>query len=88
MIIDIETVHPIPGCFLKHNFPRSGAVGDVVYLKTDNQQLPRIVTEICLQGGTMSNYIILYELAQSDVESKHYDSEISKTKDKNLTLGI
>tara|TARA_R110000782_G_scaffold220986_1_gene308191 strand:- start:289 stop:549 length:261 start_codon:yes stop_codon:yes gene_type:complete len=63
-------------------------LGDVVYLKTDNQQLPRIVTEICLQGGTMSNYIILYELAQSDVESKHYDSEISKTKDKNLTLGI
>ena len=63
-------------------------LGDVVYLKTDNQQLPRIVTEICLQGGTMNNYTILYELAQSDVESKHYDSEISKTKDKNLTLGI
>ena len=32
--IDIETVHPIPGCFLKRNFPRSGAVRDIVYLKT------------------------------------------------------
>lgn len=48
-----------------------------VYLKTDINQKPRIITSIvvCGDGG------ILYEVASANEYSKHYDFEISENKD-------
>tara|TARA_R110000824_G_scaffold361127_2_gene548887 strand:- start:1366 stop:1578 length:213 start_codon:yes stop_codon:yes gene_type:complete len=63
-------------------------LGTIVYLKTDSEQLPRIVTKISILGSSMSDYVITYELSQGDESSEHYTSEIIKTKDTNLKLGI
>jgi hypothetical protein len=51
----------------KYNF------GDEVYLKTDSEQLVRMVTSIhCHPNGQ-----IVYQLTQGTVVSDHYDFEIS-----------
>jgi hypothetical protein len=49
------------------------AYGDIVFLKTDVEQQPRIVTCIiaCPAGD------ILYELSCGTTSSKHYDFEIT-----------
>lgn len=48
--------------------------GDIVYLKTDREQLPRIVVCIlCYKAGEL-----LYTLICGTVKSDHYDYEISK----------
>lgn len=47
-------------------------VGDVVYLKTDEDQKPRIVAEICIKKTG-----IVYNLCQGTVTSWHYDFEMS-----------
>ncbi len=54
--------------------------GDIVYLKTDKDQCPRIVTLI-----TLTPTGILYQLSQDSKTSDHYDFEISITKDILLT---
>ena len=53
---------------MKQNFE----IGQIVYLKTDLQQLPRMITGIL----NRSNYK-LYYLSQSTSETLHYDFEIS-----------
>tara|TARA_R110002167_G_scaffold95560_1_gene254300 strand:+ start:21 stop:251 length:231 start_codon:yes stop_codon:yes gene_type:complete len=63
-------------------------LGDVVYLKTDEEQLKRIVTCIQLAGGSMSSKVISYELSQGDSHSEHYDSEISANVDELSKLGV
>ena len=63
-------------------------LGETVFLKTDDEQLPRIVTQISILGGSMSDYIITYELSQGQESSEHYSSEILTSKDINLKLGI
>ena len=63
-------------------------LGDIVYLKTDDEQLARIITKISIVGGFMSDYIITYELSQGQESSEHYSSEILKTKDATIKLGI
>lgn len=47
-------------------------IGETVYLKTDKEQLERIVT-----GVAMFNTGVLYKLAQSVTEYWHYEFEIS-----------
>lgn len=47
--------------------------GEVVYLKTDKEQLPRIV--FCIKSTKAD---ILYELACGTITSTHYGFEISK----------
>ena len=47
-------------------------IGDIVFLKTDSEQLPRIVTGILLRN---ENYI--YYLSNTITETTHYDFEIS-----------
>lgn len=48
--------------------------GDVVYLITDREQLPRIVVCIlCYKAGE-----VLYKLNAGTISSDHYDYEISK----------
>jgi len=51
-------------------------IGDTVFLKTDSQQLERIVTSIIIRPNQ-----ILFELSQDVNISSHYDFEISKEKD-------
>ena len=48
-------------------------IGDIVFLKTDSEQLPRIVTGILLRN---ENYGYYY-LSNAITETTHYDFEIS-----------
>lgn len=51
-------------------------MGDIVYVKTDSEQLPRIVTAIIVTGRD-----ILYECAAFVDISSHYGFELSPEKD-------
>lgn len=51
-------------------------IGDIVYLKTDQDQLPRIVNCIkVFKHGELN-----YELAQGTLVSLHYEFELQKEK--------
>lgn len=50
-------------------------IGEEVYLKTDEEQLVRIITGIQVRDSGL-----LYALSLSTVETWHYDFEISKEK--------
>ena len=52
------------------------AIGDMVYLKTDKEQLPRIVTGINIR---ISGF--WYVLQNGVTESCHYEIELSKERD-------
>jgi hypothetical protein len=51
-------------------------LGDIVYLKTDKEQLERMVT-----GYNVRNTNIAYYLSAGITETMHYSFEISKDKD-------
>ena len=51
---------------VKHN------IGDIIFLKTDLEQKPRIV-----YGYTVYLASLLYKVSQGDIVSEHYDFEIS-----------
>ncbi len=51
-------------------------IGQVVYLRTDVDQVPRIVVKFEVTSST-----VLYILASGEKETTHYDIEISETKD-------
>ena len=53
------------------------SIGDSVYLKTDNDQLERIVTAILIRENG-----VMFELSQSNTSSYHYSFEI--TRDRNV----
>lgn len=55
-------------------------LGDEVYLKTDTEQLKRLITEIRITPNG-----IMYLLSFSTEETKHYDMEFSKEKDILIT---
>ena len=48
-------------------------LGDILYLKTDIQQYPRLVTAIIITKGD-----ILIELSCSTIVSKHYLFEVTE----------
>lgn len=50
-------------------------IGSTVFLITDNEQLPRIVMSIIV-----NKYDLIYELINTTTTSRHYDFEISDTK--------
>lgn len=52
-------------------------IGQVVYLKTDTEQLERIVTGICLRP----NGCVIYYVTLCANEYSHYDFELSDTED-------
>lgn len=56
-------------------------IGQVVYLKTDVEQLQRIVSAITQRQGT-----IVYELCCGKDMSGHYDFEI--TEDENVEIKV
>ena len=51
-------------------------IGEIVYLKTDTQQLPWQIISIHIHPG----YTLRYELSQSDKSALAYDFELSKEK--------
>lgn len=51
-------------------------IGQPVYLKTDKEQLQRIVTGMIIRHGT-----ILYHLSQGTGETVHYGVEICAERD-------
>ncbi len=56
-------------------------IGETVYLRTDPDQLARIVTSLIV-----SNAGIVYELNCGVLESRHYDIELSREKDTVLAV--
>ena len=50
-------------------------IGDTVYLKTDIDQLSRLVTGLTIRTGCT-----MFELSCGEKASMHYDFEISKEK--------
>ena len=59
-------------------------LGDIVYLKTDPEQLERMVTEVCFKGSGS----VVYNLNVGATESYHYDMELSSKKDLMKQLDI
>ncbi|WPU91815.1 hypothetical protein SNE25_21085 [Mucilaginibacter sabulilitoris] len=66
-----------------HNHFTEYNLGDIVYLKTDPDQLQRMVVAITIRPTG-----ILYELSQAASGSDHYSIEISPSPDLNLKMGI
>lgn len=56
-------------------------IEDIVYLRTDVDQLPRIIVSF----EVFKNGEILYKLNQRTISSYHYGFELSRTKDVLLT---
>ncbi len=56
-------------------------IGNIVYLKTDNDQLPRIVTSIHLKPN-----LLVYELSSGGNSSWHYEFEISNEVNVLMTI--
>lgn len=52
-------------------------IGDIVYLKTDSEQLPRMVTGILIRPQNQ----IIYYLTLGAQETSHYELEITIDRD-------
>jgi len=48
-------------------------IGDIVYLKTDPEQFPRLITSFVVEPSGM----LLYKLALGDKKSDHYEFEMT-----------
>lgn len=53
------------------------SLGEIVYLKTDQEQSPRIVTAFMYSFGEQ----LLYRLAQGEFDSLHFEVEITSEKE-------
>jgi len=56
-------------------------IGDIVFLKTDSEQLPRIITGILMRPNNL-----LYYLSNGTNETQHYEIEISKEENETIKL--
>ena len=56
-------------------------IGDIVYLRTDKEQLPRLVTRL-----NVSDTDVRYELAQGLTSTWHFAIEISTERDTLLPI--
>lgn len=56
-------------------------IGQIVYLKTDPEQLKRIITRIMISPEGVG-----YQLAHGSDASEHYDIEISRDQDELLRV--
>lgn len=52
-------------------------IGQIVYLKTDDEQLERI----CIGYSIRPNHLVVYDLQNCEKSTSHYDFEISSEKD-------
>lgn len=66
-----------------HNHSTTYTHGDIVFLRTDPEQKPRMVTVIRL-----TPLQVVYELSCGADSSDHYDIEMTATADVGLRLGI
>ena len=57
-------------------------LGDLVYLKTDYDQLERFITGILYRPSG-----VIYYVSQSTIESTHFEFEMSSKKDMLLFMG-
>lgn len=59
-------------------------LGQIVYLVTDSEQLPRMVTciKFSLDGG------IMYTLTNGTQDTDHYQSEIMQERNMEIFLGL
>lgn len=55
-------------------------IGQTVYLLTDEDQKPRLITSIIV-----NKYDLLYQMNNGTLQSTHYDYEISEEKQLQLT---
>lgn len=67
---------------LKYSFYSKYGMGEIVYLKTDDDNRPRIITKVNFNV----NGNIWYCLAYKESESWHYDIEISTEKNQFMCL--
>lgn len=58
-------------------------IGQMVYLITDPEQSPRIVTEIMIGG-----YGVKYGLNLGSLYSEHYEYEMQEEINNNIKLGL
>lgn len=58
-------------------------IGEFVYLKTDDEQLSRIITARTEREGGMT-----YAVAQGTIETWHYGFEMTRNKDLFKSLGL
>ena len=56
-------------------------IGEIVYIKTDLEQLPCIVVELVVSKNS-----IMYVLSRNLDTCKFYDYELSDTPDKNIKI--
>lgn len=56
-------------------------IGQMVYLKTEEEQLPRIITCIIVDMGS-----VMYELINCTTTSCHYEFELSLERNQILNL--
>ncbi len=57
-------------------------IGDTVYLTTDKEQLPRLVTNITVSPSNLHSY----EVINGTDVSKHYEIELQKEKNEVFTM--
>lgn len=61
---------------------RAPDIGEIVYLKTDPEKLPRLVVSFKVHPSGM----IKYKLMKGDQGSKHWEFEIEKTVQERLKV--
>lgn len=66
-----------------NSFVSEYAIGQIVYLKTDVEQLPRMVINI-----QFTQTSVLYKVINCTVETWHYPIEISATANEALRLNL
>lgn len=67
-----------------HHHITTYTFGDIVYLKTDIEQIPRIVIAFTIRPGG----VVYYELGCGPDSSFHFDIEISPSSNETLRLGL
>jgi hypothetical protein len=67
----------------EHVFIPRYELGDIVYLRTDEEQLPRMVTGWIIRAASGPRY----ELTQGLLVSQHQELELSREKELSFALG-
>uniref|UniRef100_A0A6M3KBH4 Uncharacterized protein n=1 Tax=viral metagenome TaxID=1070528 RepID=A0A6M3KBH4_9ZZZZ len=56
-------------------------IGEIVYLSTDNDRMPRLITRYMVDSGSVK-----YELAYGDKKSWHYQMELTRESVKRVEI--
>jgi hypothetical protein len=69
-----------------HSYKSTYGLGETVYLKTDQEQRPRLVIALTIRSGGSES--IYYELGCGPDSSFHFDMEITNEIDETVRLGL